>query len=87
MIEQVPAAAILDLDDPKVGIEAQLAHQVSFNVGGWNRLFDEAGAKRPVRWMRLFKRRLWRRAEELRGTIEPIDLNKYGTGLFGTAPS
>ena len=69
MIEQVPAAAILDLDDPKVGIEPKLTHQVSFNVGDWNRLFDEAGAKRPVRRMGLCKRRLWRRAEEVRGTI------------------
>ena len=43
MIEQVPAAAILDLDDPKVGIKSQLALQVCLNIANRNRLFDEEG--------------------------------------------
>jgi len=87
VIEQVPAAAILDLDNPEVRIKPQLAHQVSFNIAGWNRLVDETRAKRPVCRMGLFKRRLWSRAEELRGPIEPIDLDKHGTRLFGAVPS
>ncbi len=33
MIEKVPPAAILDLDDPEVGIEAELARQIGLDVG------------------------------------------------------
>ena len=33
VIEEVPPGAILDLDDPEVRIEAELARQIAFDVG------------------------------------------------------
>ena len=33
VIEEVPPGAILDLDDPEIGIEAELARQIAFDVG------------------------------------------------------
>ena len=33
MIEEVPPAAIFDLDDPQIGIETQLPRQIFFDIG------------------------------------------------------
>src|SRR5262245_60187248 len=48
-IEEVAPGAILHLDDPRVGIEAELAHQAFFDLGLGGGLLGPAAREKPGR--------------------------------------
>src|SRR5712691_12848849 len=76
--------AVLDLDDPGVGIEAQLANEALLDLGLRRRL--QASAEEPVRGARIVEHALRRRTEQLRRAVEPVELDENGAGLLGPAP-
>src|SRR5215468_7066156 len=86
LIEEVAPGAILDLDDPGVGIETELAHQAFFDLGLGSRLLGQAPREQAVGGTRVVEYALRRRAEQLRGPIKTVELDENRAGLFGPAP-
>jgi len=80
------AGAILDLDDPDVGIEAQLARQPFLDLCLRSRLPGDARAEQPIGRARIVERGLRRRTEQLRGAVETVQLDENRAGLLGAAP-
>src|SRR5215475_5095418 len=72
LIEEVAPGAILDLDDPGVGIEADLAHQTFFDLGLGSRLLGQAAREQAVGGTRIVEYALRRRAEQLRRAIKTV---------------
>src|SRR5262245_25128503 len=77
--------AIFDLDDPGVGIEAQLAREplLDLRLGRW--LVGEAAGEQAVGRAAVIEHALRRRAEELGGAVEPVELDEDRAGLLGAA--
>src|SRR6267154_655095 len=65
LIEEMAAGAVLGLDDPHIGIETNLAHQISLDIGLRCRLRLERGSERAIGRLRLVERRLRRRRIEI----------------------
>src|SRR5882757_2783391 len=83
LIEKVAPGAILDLDDPGIGVEAQLADQAFLDLGLGHRLLAQASAEQPIGRARIVEGTLRRRAEQLRSSIEPVQLDENGARLLG----
>src|SRR5712691_10584761 len=86
LIEEMAAGTILDLDDPDVGIEAQLARQPFLDLCLRGRLPGDARAEQPIGRARIVERGLRRRTEQLRGAVETVQLDENRAGLLGAAP-
>src|SRR5258707_14001448 len=78
--------AVLDLDDPRVGVEAQFPRDAFLDLGLRSGPFAEAPAERPVRRSRVLEYALRRRTEQLGGAVEPVELYENGPGLLGATP-
>ena len=87
VIEEVPAAAILDLDNPEVGIEAQLACQIPFDVRFRERQSLERRTEGALARARLVEHGLRRRPVEIGGAVESAHLDEDRARLFGAAPA
>src|SRR5207247_2091332 len=68
-IEQMRPGAVLDLDDPQVGIEADLARQIGFDVRFRHRLTLEARAEGAVGRTRVLERSLRRGTVKLGSAV------------------
>jgi len=84
-IEPGAGRPVLNLDDPEVGIEADLAREVGFHLrlGGGHRL--EGGAEGAVRWALLPECGLRRRPVEGGAAVQVIDLHENRASLCGAA--
>src|SRR6185295_3456225 len=84
-VEKIAALAVLDLDQPKIGVELEFAHDPRFDVG----LADEAAFqtrdKKTIGGARLVKGRLRSRPEQGGTAVEPRDFDKDRARLFGPA--
>src|SRR5262249_19185194 len=87
LIEKMTPCAVLDLDDPRVGVEAQFPREAFLDLGLRSGLFAEAAAERPIRRSRVLEYALRRGTEQLRGAVEPVELDENGSGLLGSTPS
>jgi len=87
VIEHVAPGAILDLDDPQIRVETNLAFEIGLGLGLRHRLLLETGVKRSIDRARFIERRLRGRAVKLRRPVEPIDLDEDGARLLGAAPA
>jgi hypothetical protein len=76
---------ILDLDDPKVRIEIDFAHQPLFDFGFIDP-FVLVGARPHPLDAALGEFRLRRWAEQGRATIKPVDFDEYSARLRCAAP-
>lgn len=63
MIEEMTTGAVLNFENPRIGIEAQLPREAFLDLSFWGGLFAEAAAEQPVRRTRMVERALRRRAE------------------------
>src|SRR3954465_10889238 len=81
----MPSRSILDFDDPGVRIEADFAHKTFLDLRFRRRLLAQTAAKSTIGRMCLVKRRLRRRAKQLRGPIKPVQLHKDRPCLFRAA--
>ena len=63
MIEEMTTGAVLNFENPRIGIEAQLPREAFLDLSFRGGLFVEAAAKQPVRRTRMVERALRRRAE------------------------
>src|SRR6266480_984890 len=63
LIEEMTAAAVLNLEDPRIRIEAQFAREAFLDLGFRGGLFVEAAAEQPVRRTRMVEHALRRRAK------------------------
>src|SRR5262245_13576378 len=79
-IEEVTPGAILHLDDPRVGIEAELAHQAFFDLRLGSGLLGQAAREKPVGGTCIIEHALRGWAEQLRGPIETVELDENGAG-------
>jgi hypothetical protein len=86
MIEKVSACPFLDLNDPDVGIETELARHRRFDLAIGSRLLLQDRDKSSLGWMRVIESCLGGRTIKIGGTIQTIDLNENRACLFGTAP-
>src|SRR5215470_5213983 len=79
------SGAVLDLDDPGIGIEAQLAREALLDLGLRRRL--HATAEEPIRGARIVEHALRRRPEQLGRAVKPVELDEDGAGLLCPAPA
>ena len=86
-VEKIPSRAILDFDDPDVGIEFDLARQIGLDRFVGRRPLFEARAEGAVGVAHRVEFALRRRAEQIRGAVEPADADEHGAGLLGAAPA
>src|SRR5262249_61942021 len=77
--------AILALDDPGVGIEAQLAREPLLDLRLRRWLVGEAAGEQAVGRTGVIEHALRRRAVELGGAVEPVELDEDHAGLRGAA--
>src|SRR5215204_1729643 len=86
-VEKMSSCGILHLDDPGVRIEADLAHQTLLDLRFWRGLLAQRATKGTIGRVSFTERRLRRRAEQLRGTVKPVQLDENCAGLLrATAP-
>ena len=85
--QEMAPGAILDLENPGVGIEPDFAHDPLLDLGFRRRLLLEAAAKRAIGRVRLLEGGLRRRAEQLGGAVEAIELDEDRAGLLGAMPA
>src|SRR4051812_3969872 len=76
--------AVFDLDDPRVGVEANLALEPLFDFFLRHRVRTERPGKRPLTRMRLIERRLRGGGKQFGGTVEAVKLHENRSGIFGT---
>src|SRR6516165_7455349 len=84
-IEEVPAGAVLDFDNPKIGVKLGLPRQILFDFQVGRGLRRKACGEDAIRSARL-KRALRCGSKQLGRPIQPADAHENRTGLFGTAP-
>src|SRR6516225_5838264 len=84
-IEEVPAGAVLDFDNPKIGVKLGLPRQILFDFRVGRGLRRKACGEDAIRSARL-KRALRCGSKQLGRPIQPADAHENRTGLFGTAP-
>src|SRR5438046_3019581 len=82
----MPALAILDLDDPGVGIEADLAPDPLLDLRLRHGRLAQAADEGAIARMGLVESRLRRRTEQLGSAIKPIELDEDRARLLGAAP-
>src|ERR1700712_2975209 len=82
-IQKVPSGAVVDLDDPEIAVEAQLAGDARLDVEGRRGGEDRAEAAVP-RILRL-EQGLGGRAVEVGAAVEAVDLDEDRAGL-GRSP-
>ena len=87
LIEEMTPSAVLDLDDPGVGVELQFPDQAFLDLGLRCGLFGKTPAEEPIGRTRVLENALRRRAEQLGGAIELIELDENGARLLGSAPA
>src|SRR5262250_2597908 len=80
------AGPILDLDDPGVRIESNLAGETIFHELLQRRRDPETTGECTLGRMRLLEDGLGSRAKQFRRPVEPIELDKDGAGFVGTVP-
>jgi hypothetical protein len=83
-VEKIPPERILDLDNPEVRIEADLAFQARFGGRGVNPFVAMKPREKPVI---AFDFALGGGAEERAAAIEAIDFDQDGAGLGSPPPS
>src|SRR5581483_6548995 len=81
----ISAAAIFDLHDPDVRIELHFTGKISLDFRVGRRQRREARCERPGGPFCGLERALRRRAEQIGGTVEPVDANEYRPRLLGAA--
>jgi len=86
-IEKVSPGAVFGLDDPQVGVEADLPGEIrlSFRIGrrrGFNR-WAEGAINRMLR----IKSGLWGRSIDVRGVVKAVDLDENRPRFIGAAPA
>src|SRR4029077_5553146 len=86
-VEEMTSGAVLHLEDPGVGVEAQFSREAFLDLSLWSGFFAEASAEQPVRWTRVVEHALGRGAEQLRRAVQSIELDENGAGLLRSAPS
>ena len=79
----MPPGAILDLDDPYVGIETHFARETLLDLGLGGRQFTKASDEQPVCGTCIVEDALRRWSEQLGGPVKPVELDEYGSGLLG----
>ncbi len=80
--------AILDLDNPKIGIERDFPLEPRLGGAGINgRLFMRAGEKPFDAGLSVGRDRLRRRLIERRKSVQVIDFHENGAGLGRAAPA
>ena len=79
--------AILDFDNPDIGIEFDLARQIGLDRFVRRRPLFEARAEGAIGVPHRVEFALRRRAEQIRGAVEPADADEHGAGLLGAAPA
>src|SRR5262249_62329686 len=87
LIEKMAPGTVLDLEDPRVGVEAEFPREALLDLGLRSRLFAEAPAEHSVRWPRVVEDALRRRTEQLGGAVEPIELYEKNPRLLRTTPA
>src|SRR6516225_245865 len=80
------AGPILDLDDPGVRIESNLAADTIFHELLRRLLDSEAARKCTLGRMRLLEDSLGRRTKQFRRPVESIELDKDGARFVGAVP-
>src|SRR5436190_17587948 len=81
LIEEMPASAILHLDDPDIGIEAKLAREISLYVRFRRGLHRQSAGEGALSRMGVVKCGLWRRCINLGGAIKAVELDEDRAGL------
>src|SRR5262249_54099779 len=87
VVQEMPAGTVLDLDDPGVGVEADLARKPLLDLLLRHRRVAEAAHERAVAWVRLLEHRLRRGTEQLGGAVEPVKLDEARARPRGAAPA
>src|SRR5262249_39182055 len=85
-VEEVAADAVLDFDNPKIGVKLRLPRQIVFDIRVGCGLRSQARRKNAIRGTRL-KRALRGGSKQLRRSIQPADAHENRTGFFGAAPT
>ena len=70
--------AVLHLENPRVGVEAQFSRKALLDLGLRSGLFAEAPTEQPVRWTRIVEHALGRGAERQGAPISVL----YQAGLL-----
>src|SRR5262249_31889541 len=87
LIEKMTPGAVLDLEDPRVGVEAEFPREAFLDLGLGSGLVAEAPAEHSIRWPRVVEDALRRRTEQFGGAVEPIKLDENSPGFLGTPPT
>jgi len=87
VVEEMPAGTILNLDDPHVGIETQFASETLLDLVLGCGQFAKTSVEDPVCGTRVLEGALRRGPEQFGRAVKPIELDEYGSGLFGAAPA
>lgn len=85
-IEEMASGAVLDFEDPSVGIEAQFPREAFLDLRLWSGLLAVAPAEQPVRGVGIVEDALRRRPEQLRRAVQSVQLHENGPSLLSTAP-
>src|SRR6516165_8813053 len=85
-IEEVPAGAVFDFENPKIGVKLRLPRQIVFDFRVRCGLRSQARRKDAIGGARL-KRTLRRGSKQLRRSIQPADAHENRTCFFGAAPT
>src|SRR5215467_821689 len=83
-VEEMPAGAVFHLNDPDVGIEANLARKPLLDLRLRHRRLTQAADEGTVARMGFVERALRRRAEQLGSTVEAVELDEDRTRLLST---
>src|SRR4051812_7234702 len=79
------ADAILDFDDPAIGVEADFAREALLDFLVGHHLHPEGAGKNPVARMGFVERALRGRAEQFGGAVETVEFDEDRAGFLGTA--
>src|SRR6184192_447502 len=84
-IEEMTSGAVLDFEDPGVGVEAEFPREAFLDLCLRSGLLSVAPAEQPVRWMRVVEDALRRGPEQLRRAVESVQLHEDGPSFLSTA--
>jgi hypothetical protein len=87
MVKKIPATAILNLNNPDIGIKTDLARQVGFNFSFWHDFSGKTWREGPFNGALIIECTLGRRAEQFGCPIQPVYYHKNRTGLLCPAPA
>ena len=71
-IEEMTSGAVLDFEDPGVGVEAEFPREAFLDLCLRSGLLSVAPAEQPVRWMRVVEDALRRGPEQLGRAVESV---------------